>query len=145
MNVSVEHLGPCRKLLRVELDAQAVDAKYDEITKEFQRRAQLPGFRPGKAPRDMIARTFAKKIDDEVRQKLIPDAFKQALQDQKLRAVGYPDIEEQPLSRGQPLKFVATIETAPEFELPEYKGLPVRREIALVSEADIERALNVLR
>ncbi len=145
MNVSVEHLGPCRKLLRIELDAQAVDAKFEEITKEFQRHAQLPGFRPGKAPRDMIARAFARKIDDEVRQKLIPDAFKQALQDQKLRAVGYPDIEEQPLSRGQPLKFVATIETAPEFELPEYKGLPVRREIALVTDADIERALNVLR
>ena len=57
---------------------------------------------------------------------------------------GYPDIEEIQFSRGQPLQFAATIETAPEFELPEYKGLPVKREARTVTDEDVERALEVL-
>jgi trigger factor len=145
VNVSVEHLGPCKKLLRIEVDAAAVDAKFDDITREFQRHAQLPGFRPGKAPRDMIVRLFAKRIEEEVLKKLVPEAVKQALQQEGLRAVTQPEAELETLARGQPFKLVVTAETAPQFDLPEYKGLPARREIALVSDADIARALDVLR
>lgn len=145
MNVSVEQLGPCRKLLRIEVDAAAVDAKFEEVTKEFQRQAQLPGFRPGKAPREMVARVFGKRIEDEVRRRLIPEAFRDAVRQHNFRVVGEPDLEETQFGRGQPLQFVATVETAPEFELPEYKGLPVRREVGIVTEADMERALNLLR
>lgn len=145
MNVSVEHLGPCRKLLRIEVDAAAVDAKFEQVTKEFQRHAQLPGFRPGKAPREMVVRCFGKRIEDEVRRRLIPEAFRDAVREQGFRVVGEPDLEEGQFGRNQPLQFVATVETAPEFELPDYKGLPVRREVGVVTDADLERALNVLR
>src|SRR5207249_1033605 len=63
----------------------------------------------------------------------------------KLHVVGYPDIEEIQFGRGLPLQFAATVEPAPEFELPEYKGLTVKRETAGVTDADIERAINALR
>ena len=56
MNVTVENLAPCKKLVRVEIEAQKVDETFDTITKDFQREAALPGFRPGKAPRDMVVR-----------------------------------------------------------------------------------------
>jgi trigger factor len=59
--------------------------------------------------------------------------------------LGAPDIEEIQFTRGQPLQFAATIETAPEFELPEYKQLPIKREMRVVTEQDIERALDALR
>jgi trigger factor len=145
VNVSVEHLGPCRKLLRIEVNAAAVDAKFEEVTKEFQRHAQLPGFRPGKVPREMVLRSFGRRIEDEVRRRLIPEAFRDAVRQQRFRVVGEPDLEETQFGRGQPLQFVATVETAPEFELPEYKGLPVRRQVGIVTDADVERALTVLR
>lgn len=145
MNVTVENLAPCRKLLRLEVDAQEVDASFAKISAEFQREVRLPGFRPGKAPRDMVVKTYAKQIGDEVKRQLIADNYKKALTEQKLRVIGYPDIEEIQFGRGQALQFAATIETAPEFELPEYNGIRVRREIAGVTEADIERALTVLR
>lgn len=122
-----------------------MDSKFDEITREFQRHAQLPGFRPGKVPRDMIARLFAKGIAEEVQRKLVDESVRQALQRENLRAVTQPDAETETLARGQPFKFVVTVETAPQFELPEYKGLPARRQIALVTEADVARALDVLR
>jgi trigger factor len=145
VNVTVEHLAPCKKLVRVEVEAQKVDAAFDAVTKDFQKEAVLPGFRPGKAPRDMVLRKYTKDIEAEAKRKLISEAYKLALDEQKLDVLGYPDIEEIQFSRGQPLQFAATIETAPEFELPEYKGIPVKREMRTVTDEDIQRALDVLR
>ena len=131
--------------MRVEIEAQKVDEAFESITKDFRREANLPGFRPGKAPREMVLRKYEKDIQDETKRKLISEAYKQAVEEQKLDVLGHPDIEEIQFSRGQPLQFAATIETAPEFELPEYKGLPVKRELRSVTDGDVERALNLLR
>lgn len=145
MNVSVENLAPCKKLVRVELDAAAVDAAFEAITKDYQKQAALPGFRPGKAPRDMVAKKYEAEIKDEAKRKLIGDNYRKAIEEQKLQVVGYPDIEEVQFGRGQILQFTATVETAPEFQLPEYKGLPATLETKSVTDADVEKALDMLR
>ena len=145
VNVSVENLAPCKKLVRVEVEAQQVDETFDSITKDFQRQASLPGFRPGKAPRDMVLRKYEKDINDEVKRKLISDSYRKALNEKKLDVVGYPDIEEIQFGRGQTLQFAATIETAPEFELPDYKGLEVKKESRSVTDEDVEKAIDALR
>jgi trigger factor len=145
VNVTVENLAPCKKLVRVEIEAQKVDEAFDSITKDFQRQASLPGFRPGKAPRDMVLRKYEKDIQDEVKKKLISDSYRKAMEEQKFDVLGYPDIEEIQFGRGQPLQFAATVETAPEFELPDYKGIPVKREARSVTEDDLNRALDTLR
>lgn len=145
MNVTVENLAPCKKLVRVEVESARVDEIFDSITKDFQKQASLPGFRPGKAPRDMVLRKYEKDIEDEVKRKLISESYRKAMEEQKLDVVGYPDIEEIQFGRGQALQFAATIETAPEFELPEYKGIAVKREIRSVTDEDVERALDTLR
>lgn len=145
MNVTVEHLAPCKKLVRFEVDAEAVDKTFETVTQDFQRHAAMPGFRPGKSPRDMVVKKFEKEILEEVKRKLMSETYKKGVKEQKLNVVGYPDIEEIQFGRGQALQFAATIETAPEFAMPEYRGLPAKREVALVSEADIERALLALR
>ena len=145
MNVTVENLAPCKKLMRVEIEAQKVDETFEAITKDFQRQAAFPGFRPGKAPREMVLRRFEKDIQDQVKRKLISDSYQKAVDEQKLDVLGQPDIEEIQFSRGQPLQFAATLETAPEFQLPDYKGLPVQCEARSVTDEDVERALNALR
>jgi trigger factor len=145
VNVTVENLAPCKKLMRVELEAQKVDEAFDTVTREFQREASLPGFRPGKAPKEMVLRKYGKDIEDEVKRKLISDSYRKAVDENKLDVLGYPDIEEIQFSRGQPLQFAATMETAPEFELPEYKGMPIKREARSVTEEDVTRALDALR
>ena len=144
MNITVENLAPCKKLLRVEVDAKAVDEIFDAITKDYQKQAALPGFRPGKAPRDMIAKKYEADIKDEAKRKLIGENYRKALDEKKISAIGQPDIEEIQFGRGQVLQFAATIETAPEFQVPEYKGLPVKRETKSVTDEDVERALNLL-
>jgi len=144
VNVTVENLAPCKKLLRVEVDAKAVDEAFDATTKEFQKQAALPGFRPGKAPRNLVLKKHELDIKNEAKRRLIGDAYRKALAEKKITTLGYPDIEEIQFGRGQNLQFAATIETAPEFQLPEYKGLPVKRENKSVTDADVERALKIL-
>jgi len=145
VNVSVENLAPCKKLVRVELDATAVNTAFDAVTKDYQKQAALPGFRPGKAPLPMVVKKYDAEIKDEAKRKLIGDAYRKAIDEQKLQVVGYPDIEEVQFGRGQSLQFTATIETAPDFQLPEYKGLPATLETKSVTDADVERALDLLR
>jgi trigger factor len=145
VNVSVENLAPCKKLVRVELDATAVDAAFDAVTKDFQKEATLPGFRPGKAPREMVIKKHHSEIKEEAKRKLIGDSYRKAIDEQKLKVVGYPDIEEVQFERGQALQFTATVETVPEFQLPEYKGLPAQIESKAVGEDDVARALELLR
>jgi len=145
VNVTVENLAPCKKLVRVEVDVKDVDAAFETTTKDFQRQVSLPGFRPGKAPRDMVIRKYETDIKAEVKRKLIGDSYRQALTDQKLQVVSAPDVEEIQFGRGQSLQFAVTVETAPEFELPEYKGIPVKREDRSVSDEDVVRAIDMLR
>jgi trigger factor len=145
VNVTVENLAPCKKLVRVEVEALAVDAAFDKLATDYQRQARLAGFRQGKAPKHLVLKVYAKEIEAETKRKLVSDSYHQAVADQKLRVVGYPDIEEIQFGRGQALQFAATIETAPDFELPDYKGLPVKRELAAVTDADVDRALGMLR
>jgi len=131
--------------VRVELDATAVNTAFDAVTKDYQKQAALPGFRPGKAPLPMVVKKYDAEIKDEAKRKLIGDAYRKAIDEQKLQVVGYPDIEEVQFGRGQSLQFTATIETAPDFQLPEYKGLPATLETKSVTDADVERALDLLR
>jgi trigger factor len=131
--------------VRVEVEAEKVTETFDSVTNDFRKQANLPGFRPGKAPKEMVVRKYEKDITDEVRRKLIAQSYRKAVEEQKLDVLGQPDIEEIQFSRGQPLQFAATIETAPEFQLPDYKGLVVTREARIVTEADVEKALDVLR
>jgi trigger factor len=144
VNITVENLAPCKKLLRVEVDAKAVDEAFDTVTKDFQKQTSLPGFRPGKAPRAMVLKKFEADIKNEVKRKLIGDSYRKAVEEKKITAISPPDIEEIQFGRGQALQFAATIETAPEFQLPEYKGLPAKREAKTVTEADVDRAIELL-
>ena len=131
--------------MRVEVEPAKIEEIFEEITRDFQRQARFPGFRPGKAPKEMVAKRFETEIQDKVRSKVITDAYRAAVAEQKITPVLAPDIEEVQFTRGQPLHFVATMETAPEFDLPEYKGLRAQREIGGTTPADIERALNLFR
>jgi trigger factor len=144
VSVTVENLGPCKKLLRFDIDAAAVTSAFDDVTKEYQKQAALPGFRAGKAPKDMVLKRYEKEIEDETKRKLMGDSYRTALKEHKIEVVGYPDVEEIQFGKGQPMQFAATIETAPEFEVPNYRGLPARREKQSVTEEDIDKALKLL-
>ncbi len=145
MNVTVENLAPCKKLVRFDIDSTTVDGTFKTVIKDFQKQAAVPGFRAGKAPEEMLFKKYEKEILDEAKRKLISDSYRQGIKDQKLNVVGYPEIEEIQFGRGQALQFAATVETMPDFELPDYRGLPANRENRTVTAADMDAALDALR
>lgn len=124
---------------------EKVNAVFEEVSGQFQKAAQLPGFRPGKAPRHLILRSYEPKIVEEARKKLVQDAFRDAAQQEKLNIVVTLDVEEQQFGRNQSLQFTATVEVSPDFALPTYKGLAAKRELVVATDADVDRALGILR
>src|ERR1700733_10867663 len=93
MSVIIENAAPCRKKLRVEIAAERVAGTRAEILQEFRKVAAIPGFRAGKAPEPMVEKRYAAQIDEELRKRLIPESYREALNEQKVKAVGYPQIE----------------------------------------------------
>jgi trigger factor len=92
-----------------------------------------------------VVKRYEQDITEEVKKKLISETYRQGIKDKKIEVVGYPDIEEIQFGKGQALQFAATVETAPDFEMPDYRGLPAKREIASVTEEDIDKATDALR
>ena len=93
MNVTVESLAPCKKLMRVEVEAQRVDEAFESITKDFQKQAALPGFRPGKVPLKMVAQQYGQQVRSDVISDAVSESFNDAVREQNLRVAGYPRIE----------------------------------------------------
>src|SRR5882762_3061470 len=128
MAVTIENSAPCRKKLRVEVDAQRVAGTRAEILQEFRKHANVPGFRPGKAPEPMVEKRYAGEIDDELRKRIIPDTYRETVAEQKLHVVGYPEVEKVDYQPGKPLAYTAVVDTAPDFTLPEYRGIAVKKK-----------------
>jgi trigger factor len=145
VNVSVENLGPCKRLLRVEVPVERVNAAFDEVTADFARQAQIQGFRPGKAPKHLILKQYGSSIEQETKKKLFNDSYRAATTQEKLKVVVSLDVEEQQFGRSVPMQYTVTLEVAPEFSLPNYKGLLATRENKTAGDADVDRALNILR
>ena len=145
MEVTITDLSPCKKQLRIEIDAEAVNAKFDSVAKDFRRPAHLPGFRPGKAPLANVMRSYGDKIGEEAKRTLMSDSYAKALKENGLRPVIMPEVEELQFGHGKPFQYLATLEVTPAFELPEYNGLEVEKERRTVTGADIDKALDTLR
>ena len=145
MNVTVESLGPCRKLLRVEVPVDRVDAAFEEVGGQYQKYAQLPGFRPGKSPKHLVLKNFADRIAEDARKKLFEASYRDATEQQKLRVIVTLGVEEQSFGRGQTFQYTVTLEHAPQFDLPDYKSLSAKRETATAGDAEVEKAINILR
>ena len=145
MNVQVDPLPNCLATLRVDLPPDAVNAAREGIAKDYAAHAKLPGYRPGKAPRAVVERKFQKEIREELQRKLLSESTRAAISEKKLRVLEVQNVEDVEFSPDQSLHFTATIVTAPEFELPEYKKIPVTVANEEVTEAEIDSAIENLR
>lgn len=146
ITVTIENLGGCKRLLRIEVASEKVKECYEKTLREFVKLARIPGFRPGKAPRQIVEKTFAEDLLYETRNMVIRESLKQALQKHSLRQLTREEIEApEKLELDKAFVFTATMEVFPEIELPDYKEIPVVLEERKVTEADVERAFRVLQ
>ena len=142
MKVTVENAGPCRKQIKVEFSAEEIQREYDESLAVFAKHGKIKGFRPGKAPAEMIRRTYDKQILEGLHEHLLAKGFSQAVREHKLEAVAEYDLQKSALKAGEPFSFSLAVDVEPEFELPAYKGLEVDAKHVAVADDAVTQALD---
>src|SRR5882762_8296033 len=145
MKVEVEKQPDSVSTLQIELPPEQVAKEWNAIADSFARYAKIPGYRPGKAPRRVIEAKFRREIQEELTKKLVTKSYHDAIAEKQLRVVSLTNVEEVEFAQDRSMKFRATVVTAPEFDLPEYKNIPVQLPNTNVSPEDIDKALERLR
>lgn len=142
MNATLKETAPCRKQLAVEVPSDAVKAEFEEVYRRLQRVAQVPGFRAGHAPRDLVERYHGEKAKEEVLHRLVGRSLDEAIRRQGgLDLIGRPQVTDVKLETGQPLTYTAEFEVAPHLPLGRYRGLGITRPKADVSEENVGKVL----
>jgi trigger factor len=145
MKVEVEKQPGSVSKLQIELPPDEVAKEWDAIANSFARLAKIPGYRPGKAPRAVIDKRFRKEIQDELTKKLVSKSYHEAVEKKQLRVASLTNIEDIQFGEDKSMRFRATIVTAPEFELPDYKNISVQLPDIKVSEAEVDATVERLR
>jgi trigger factor len=144
MNIDIEEIGQGKKLIKIEVPKEKIEEEWQKQLNEVARMANLPGFRKGKAPRQLLEKKFGDKIVDEVKRAVVSESYQQAIEENKLSPVGDPDIGDINLELGKPLKYEITLEVLPTFELGEYKGMQLKKKLVAVTDEDIDNALKTI-
>ncbi len=145
MNVTTEQKENCVIDLHITLPADRFEQEWKRITEEYCRLARIPGFRKGKAPRSAVEKKYGKEIKQEVTEKLMQAAVREAVQEKKMELAQYPQVKDVTLNEDQTLAVTATVVIKPEVELAHYSGLEVSVEKHLVDDAAVERQLSKMR
>lgn len=141
--VTVEDAGTLKKKVTVEIPRERIDAKFEEMFGELGRTAEVPGFRVGRAPRRLIEKRFGKEVGQDVRNAVLGDAMGSAVEKTDIKVVGEPDInlDEIELPEEGSLTFSFEVEVAPDFELPPYEGIEIRKPDLEVTDERVDQSM----
>jgi trigger factor len=135
----------CTRELVLDVSAEEVSKAYRNVTRNYQRYARIPGFRPGKVPEAVIKRKFANEIRKDVIDGLLPERFNQGVRDLGITPVGQPQVTELNVEDGQPLHVKAVFEYVPDFSIEGYKDVTVPKPPVEVTEEEFKQELDHLR
>jgi trigger factor len=145
MKIEVETQPQGVATIRIELPPEEVRKEWDSIASNYARYARIPGYRAGKVPRPVIEKKFRKEIQDELTKKLVSKSYHEAIAEKQLRVVSLTNLEDVEFGEDRSMRFRATVVTAPEFELPDYKNIQVELPPAEVTAEEVDAALERVR
>jgi trigger factor len=145
MNVEVENLPNCIASLHIELPPDLVTKERNEVIQGFRRVARIPGFRPGKAPDSVVEAKFRKEIQAELTKKLVTETTREAIREKGLKVLSISEVDGVEFTPEKSMRFTATLITAPEFELPDYKGIQINLPPAEPTDQELEKSLQSIR
>jgi trigger factor len=145
MYVEVENLPNCIASLRIELPPDRVTQEWNEVVKGFRQVARIPGFRPGKAPQNVVEAKFRKEIQAELTKKLVADTTREAIREKGLKVLSISEVDDVEFTPEKSMRFTATLITSPEFELPDYKGIAVKIPPAEITDAELDIGIQSVR
>ncbi|MFT6165266.1 MAG: trigger factor, partial [Zhongshania aliphaticivorans] len=145
MQVSVETTSGLERRLIVGVPAARVDGAVDSRLQKAAKTVKLDGFRPGKVPMSVVRQRFGQSVRMEVLGEVMNECFYEAIQQQELKPAGRPEIEPKSLEAGKDIEFVATFEVFPEIEAKDYSSIVVKKPVAEITAADVDKMIENLR
>lgn len=141
IKVSVKDGKACEKILKIEVPQESINKEYAEYYRAVADKAKIPGFRPGKAPREVLEMHFKNDARQAVLKNLISESYREAVQQKELHPLGFPDIEDVTFD-DRKLSYQAKIETRPKIKLSKVAGLSAKKQTAEVKPEEVEEALK---
>ena len=120
MRTKAKSTEECIALFEIEVPKETVDKAFEEVYDEIIKVSNIPGFRPGKAPKDLVKKHYTGHAKEEVLKRLIPEAYRNTVREHKINPIGMPEISEVVFEEGKDLSFKARVETRPDFKLKDY-------------------------
>ena len=145
MKVTTEKLEGSKVSLEVECSHEVVDEALASAYKKVVRKATIPGFRRGKAPRNLVERFYGAELYDEAMQEVLPREYFKAVEEAKLDPVDDPEFSDIHFVKGEPLRFKATVYVMPEVKLEDYSSISVPFEDPSVSDEDVDKQIDMLK
>lgn len=143
---SVEDITPTKKRLRIEIPSDVIEKEIGNSLEKLRQKTKIPGFRPGRAPINLIEKRFGKEVEAEVLERVIPEYYNKALKEAELMPVTAPVFNERAdFKRNNPLNLLLTVEVMPEIENLNYENIKVKDITVVVDENEIEGYLKKLQ
>jgi trigger factor len=137
--VDIKDVGPCKKHVKVSVDRQDIDARFGEKFTELVHDSNVAGFRPGKAPRKIIERRFKREVGDQVKTEVLLASLEQLAEDHDIAPLSAPNIDPAKIEMpdGGPLVYEFEVEVRPQFDLPNYKGIKIKRPVHTFTDEEV--------
>ncbi|MDD2900113.1 MAG: trigger factor [Desulfuromonadaceae bacterium] len=142
MQVHVEDISSVQKKITIEIPVERVNEEIDKAYAAIQKKARIQGFRPGKAPMQLIKRTYSDAMRDDVMRRLYQDTLYKAMAEHKVEPIDSPTVESDILEEGVPFKYSAVFDVMPQILLNEYTGLEVKKETYVSKPENVEAELK---
>lgn len=139
--VEVREVGPCKKHIKVTIDRADIDDRLGEKFSELVADSTVAGFRPGKAPRRVIERRFGKDVSDQVKSEVLLASLQQLGEENDIAPLSSPNLDPAAieLPAAGPMTYEFEVEVRPDFELPMYKGLKLRRPVHTFTDDEVSQ------
>lgn len=144
MKVEIKNIDSTKRELTFKIPKERVSQKLNEVYEGIGREAKVKGFRPGKAPRHVLEQHYGKLAHEEMVKQIIPEAYQEAIEKEKLAPIDLPDIEDVSFKDGI-VSFTAKMDIKPEVKIKSYKGIKVKRKSAEVTDEEIKKTLEFLK
>ncbi len=145
MKVLLKNAGTCRKTMTVEVPADVVAEERAELLKVYAKGVAIPGFRKGKAPKHLVEKKFAKEMTADLKDRLVPKFYHEAIEAEKVKVLTIIDVSEPEVVEGTPMTFTVTLDVPPEFKLPKYRGISIKAEKVEVTDAQVDETVESIR
>ncbi|MFH1553024.1 MAG: trigger factor [Candidatus Omnitrophota bacterium] len=145
MKSRIKKLEGTARQFEIEMPKDVVESVFNQVIEDIRKTAKIPGFRPGKAPQDIIRKNYQKDAMDEVKQRLVSEAYQEALKEHNVSPVSYPEVSDVIVGPSGNLSFKAKVDAHPEVNLKKYKALKVATQKVSVANDEVEEALTRIR